>query len=326
MSQTSNEVTEAYLALGEKLKVIEGAYDQALVALKEAREQRDVALNAQTEAYVATDKIIHGLRVEVRDLRNEVVRIREYLGAMPEENTLGPVKRVVVAKDKADMEKERADAFRRQLDTSDSIAAKLRSILGHPNVNLEEAARLVVQERDEAKALRDAALKTRDAAISDRDTAREALSDLRACLDEVRIHLKVPERENVAVWAQHIAEKLHTEESEGPTPDDSLRVGDFVAVGVEDAAERNAWGTVLSTQGRVTVYYPCEGVFYYSPEELKRKPADVGCTVRCIGGLNKGHTGRIDGIIGGEARVVTDGHDLAKAFWTNLSNLVAVSL
>ena len=116
------------------------------------------------------------LRTDVQRIRaafltscsDEIISIREHLGALPEDDTLGLVKRVVAARDKTftdyvearDLvakEHQRAKNFRDQSDSKDCTISNLRSILGYPNVSLEEAARLVVKERNEAKQERDKA-------------------------------------------------------------------------------------------------------------------------------------------------------------------------
>lgn len=194
----------------------------------------------------AHDEALRQLESNRRIQARDVVSIRALVNAQTLEDTFAAVRRVVAERNEAlhqcEVTKSSAENFRGQSDSKDCMISNIRSILGHPNVSLEEAARTVVQERDVAKAalrgpaaefidmkqslegakaLRDAALKTRSEALSERDAAKETLADLRICLAEVCIHLKVPEKENVVVWAQRVAEDLDAERKRADAREDT---------------------------------------------------------------------------------------------------------
>lgn len=80
---------------------------------------------------------------ELGEMLNERISPAEAKRIVEERNT---------ARADSDMHAKRAKNLRDQLDSRDGLIGKLRSILGHPNENLEEAARQVVQERDATKA------------------------------------------------------------------------------------------------------------------------------------------------------------------------------
>lgn len=108
----------------------------------------------------------------LKSCSDEIISIREYLGATDQEKTLFVVERVVAVnakvlnerdearrqRDKAVTERDeaqkRAETFHMQLESHERMSANLRSILGHPQVALEEAARWVVQECRESKVFR----------------------------------------------------------------------------------------------------------------------------------------------------------------------------
>lgn len=68
--QTATETLEAYKALGEKVETLAGAYEQALVALKEAQRQRGIW---EKDAEVSAERLnaIDELRATLTEVRAE---------------------------------------------------------------------------------------------------------------------------------------------------------------------------------------------------------------------------------------------------------------
>lgn len=113
------------------------------------------------DTHVAVERVVaeRDEALRLKSCSDEIISIREYLGSTDQEpNTLGQVKRIVKSKDRAVTERDeaqkRAETFRMQLESHERMSANLRSILGHPQVALEEAARWVVQECRESKVFR----------------------------------------------------------------------------------------------------------------------------------------------------------------------------
>lgn len=107
-------------------------------------------------------------------LREQDLRRALYVGTHDE--ALATIAKLVQERDKAiadrDMHASRAENFRDQSDSKDCTISNLRSILGHPNLNIEEAARRVREDRDIARikvrtqaSMIEEALKTRDEAL-----------------------------------------------------------------------------------------------------------------------------------------------------------------
>ena len=115
-----------------------------------------------------------------------------------------------------------------------------------------------------------------------------------------------------------------------PEEVDGFRVGDLVRwsglMGDACAMSGGArWRPISSFDGLKASY---EGGVRngYPTSKLTRKPVEVGDTVRIVEGGHAGRIGRVDGIVCGEARVVTDPNaSLGEALWVMLPRLVAVA-
>ena len=109
---------------------------------------------------------------------------------------------------------------------------------------------------------------------------------------------------------------------------DGFRVGDLVRFNGEVLPLLEVFfdETVGHSFGAVECDAPYRRKSCSQLQHMVRKPVEVGDTVRIVEGGHAGCIGRVDGIVCGEARVVTDPNaSLGEALWVMLPRLVAVA-
>ena len=158
----------------------------------------------------------------------------------------------------------------------------------------------------------------RNAACAERDALRERAEAAEAKLLEVRGIVAAPQ---VPQWvAVPAGAPVKAGQLVALTPEeiDGFWVGDLVSAYAcaSEPIARFYQGFAQLDKAGLSV----------GAEYLARKPVEVGDTVRIVEGGHAGRIGRVDGIVCGEARVVTDPNaSLGEALWVMLPRLVAVA-
>lgn len=182
----------------------------------------------------------------------------------------------------------------------------------------------IVRNHEEWRAERDAARAELAGVAAQRDAQLSRSVELAARVTELEARLNAQFRTVVAAGAIEAGSLVKA----APVEVDGFRVGDLVRFNGDVLPLLKVFfdETVGHSFGTVECDSPYRRKSCSQLHHMVRKPVGVGDTVRIVEGGHAGCIGRVDGIVCGEARVVTDPNaSVGEALWVMLPRLVAVA-
>ena len=264
---------------------------------------------------------------ELGEMLNERISPAEAKRIVEERNT---------ALKERDMHASRAENFRDQLDSRDYLIGNIRNILGHPNENLEEAARrgvkgaesLLVLPRDMASALGISTVASPEDTIeacrayreeyTKMSKARQALlSQRRDIMNTLDLLDSAPHTETLAVLRDLTMSKARTkleekekralrecQEKRSEKELEDLRVGDLVC----KPHGKEYYPVERVGQGHAGYWYVYLDGGGWEPQSLVRKPVEKGDKARCVSGPFKGEFVVVLGVDRNYVEMVREGY------------------